>query len=185
MKHIIITTITALAVSCSSLLGATQIESELTQLQAQHAKALAAAAEPINRRQIAALEMLQRKAMQANDLETATKIKAEVAKLAAGTPGANPTLTQGAESLANRLVGTKWVWFSKETLTFQADGKAIWSSGRDPWPWKITNVGNRVIAGENMAKNKKFSITFDRDLKTGTISGEDGERATRNITNEP
>ena len=163
----------------------TPLERELVQLQAQHTKALAAAAEPVNRRQIALLESLQRKATQANDLETAVKIKQELAKLAAAAPAANPTLVQGAENLANRLVGQKWVWFSKETLTFQADGKAVWSSGRDPWPWKVENVGRRVISGENMAKGKKFTITFDKDLKTGVIEGEDGQRTTRNVTGEP
>ena len=185
MKITVISTIAALALSECLLFGATPIENELAQLQAQHAKALLAVAEPINRRQVAALESLQRKATQANDLEMAIKIKAEIAKLAATTPGTTATLAQGAEAFTNRLAGTKWVWFSKETLTFQADGKAVWSSGRDPWPWKVENVGRRVISGENMAKNKKFTITFDKDFKTGVIEGEDGNRATRNVTNEP
>ena len=36
-----------------------------------------------------------------------------------------------------------------------------------------------------MAKGKKFTITFDKDLKTGVIEGEDGNRTTRNVTGEP
>jgi hypothetical protein len=182
--HII--TIAALTVNISSLLAVTPIESELTQLQAQHAKALAAAVEPVNRRQIAALEMLQRKATQANDLDTAIKIKAELAKLGVATSAAaKPTQLPGADVLAKRLVGTKWVWFQKETVTFKANGKAEWVKGREPWSWKVENVENRVISGVHAGLNKKFTITFDEDFKKGRIAGEDGERSTRNVTDEP
>ena len=91
MKKTIIS-LAALAVAFSPLHGATALETELAQLQAQHAKALAAAEAPVHRRQIAALEMLQRKATQAGDLETAIKIKTELTILAAQMPGTNSTL---------------------------------------------------------------------------------------------
>lgn len=181
MKNTVIT-IAALALNCAPMFGATAFESELAQLQAQHARALAAAAEPVNRRQIAALEALQRRATQANDLETAIKIKAELAKLVTATSGTNATSAAG-ESLSARLVGTKWVWFGSETLTFESDGKAVWNGRREPWPWKVENVGRRVISGQNMVNGKKFTITFDAEFKTGDIAGEDGQRVTRKISN--
>ena len=186
MKHrILIITAAILATAIIPLHAEPPLERDLKQLQEQREKALAAAAEPVNRRYLAALEALQRRATQTNDLETAIKIKEELQKLGAAAPAANDTSGVTVESLTNRLIGTKWIWFGKETLTLLADGKAQWSSGRDPWPWKVTSAGRRVIEGENVVKKNKFTITFDRDLKTGTIAGQDGNpRQTRNITNE-
>ena len=34
-------------------------------------------------------------------------------------------------------------------------------------------------------KGKKFTISFDRELKKGTIAGDDGERSTKNISKSP
>ena len=82
-----------------------------------------AAVEPINRRQQAALEALQRRATQANDLDTALKIKEALQKLPATTTTVSGISSMTVESLTSRLIGTTWVYFRGETLTFLADGK--------------------------------------------------------------
>lgn len=183
MKHTIIT-IAALAVSCAPLLGVTAIENELAQLQAQHTKALAAAAEPVNRRHITALEMLQRKATQASELEVALQIKAELAKLGAPVTKVNPPLAPGVINFSKALAGTKWVWFQKETVTFRMNGNIDWNGSREPWSWKVEDAEQRVISGYAVHIRKKFTITFDANLQTGVIRGEDGERKTRNVTKQ-
>lgn len=153
-----------------------QLSREFTQLQEQHAKAAAAALEPVNRRYQSALETLLRRATQANDLQTANAVNDELKKLGVPTTGpAGQKPTASADSFEKRLIGTKWIWFGAETITFLADGKAKWKESPVLWPWKVKNAGLRTIEGENMNKKVKWTVTFDRDLKTGTVEG-DGER---------
>lgn len=145
---------------------------ELTQLQQQRDRELAAAEDLVRRNYRQGIETLLRRATEANDLEAVSMLRTELQKLGGVDLSRQATPTQassGAEALASRLIGTKWVWFGGETITFLADGKAEWSTGKQIWPWKVTSVGLRVIEGVNMAKSAKFTITFEHDLQTGTI----------------
>jgi hypothetical protein len=155
---------------------------EWTQLQQQRDKALEAADAPIRRSYRQGVETLLRRATQANDLEAVGVLRKELETLGGPEPlgGATETTAtaSAADEFAKRLIGTKWVYFGKETLTLLADGKAEWSTGKQIWPWKVSSVGRRIIEGENMAKGAKFTITFDHDLKTGTIEGEGPVRKT-------
>jgi hypothetical protein len=145
---------------------------EMTLLQQHRDRDLAAAEDPIRRSYRQGIEELLRRATEAHDLEAVSMLRTELQKLGGGDLPRQATPTQtpsGAEALASRLVGTKWVWFGGETITFLADGKAEWSTGKQIWPWKVTSIGLRVIEGVNMAKGAKFTITFEHDLQTGTI----------------
>ena len=174
MKHSII--LTVLLTATTSAFAQSQFGRELTQLQEQQAKAVAAALEPVNRRYQTALETLLRHATQANDLQTANLVSEELKKLGVPTGGAlAEKSTTAADSFEKRLIGTKWFYFDAETITFLDGGKAKWKENPVFWPWKVKNSGLRVIEGENLNKNAKWTITFDRDLKTGTIEG-DGKR---------
>lgn len=164
----------AITLSAPSLFAESPLDKEFIQLQEQHEKALQAAVEPVNRRHQAALESLLRRATQAGDLQTANKISEQLKKLEVTLSDA-PT----AEALTAYLVGTKWTWFGNETITFLADGKARWKDSPDLWPWKISSAGRRVIASENVPKARKFTITFDRDMKTGLIEGDTAPRKTQ------
>jgi hypothetical protein len=160
----------------SSAFAQSQLGREFTQLKEQQAKAVAAALEPVNRRYQTALEMLMRRATQANDLQTANLINDELKKLGASSgsaPGDKSSVS--ADSFEKRLIGTTWNYFGAETITFLEGGKAKWKESPILWPWKVKNSGLRVIEGENLNKKAKWTITFDRDLKTGTIEG-DGSR---------
>jgi hypothetical protein len=170
----LITALITLVISAQPLLAQSELDREFTQLQEQHEKALAAVTEPVNRRHQAALESLLRRATQARDLETANKINEQLKKLGI-TLSDPPTV----ESLTAFLVGTKWIWFGSETLTFLPDGKARWKDSPDLWPWKVTSATRRIVASENVPKGRKFTITFDRDMKTGIIEGDTATRKTQ------
>jgi hypothetical protein len=149
---------------------------EMTQLQQQRDAALG------NYR--TGLEALLRRASQANDLQAVGLLRAELEKAggpaaAAVAPSSQPANAAAVDVLTSRLVNTKWVWFGRETLTLLPDGKAEWSTGKQIWPWKVTSVGRRTIEGVNMARNNKFTITFEHDLKTGVIESEGHKRATQ------
>ena len=90
-----------------------------------------------------------------------------------------------AEALTKRLIGTKWVWFGGETITFLADGKAEWSTGKQIWPWKVTSVGLRVIEGMNMARTTKFTITFEHDPAQTDAPFGRGRRRVASRTSSP
>jgi hypothetical protein len=100
----------------SPLLAETDIGREMNQLQDQHTKAVVAATEPLKRRYQTALEQLLRRATQANDLDTALRIREQLAALgaAAASPSAKPHYTR--ETLPQLLTTTEWTWSPKPEL---------------------------------------------------------------------
>ena len=107
---------------------------EFNLLQEQRDKAVTAAIEPVNRRYQASLEQLMRKATQANDLDTATRIKQSLA---------STTATSGA-SVANDSFLGKWVFRS-----------GVWSDSRelksDGWViCKADGVGKWAVNGTEL-----------------------------------
>jgi hypothetical protein len=128
-----------------------QFERELAQLRDQRDKAAKAATEPIDRRYKAALEQTLRRAMQANDLEAAVKIKAALSLV--GAEGADDNSTATLQLL---MEGSRWEWYdhpepkgvSHHSLEFFADG-----TGRTGWgtPLKYTVTSPntlRVVQGD-------------------------------------
>ena len=92
----------------SQLFGAdSAFERDVKQLSKQRDKEIEAAVEPINRRYQAALEQLLRRATQANDLDSAIKIKAALAAIPSSVQllKAKP---KSAEDLKAFLAGTTW-----------------------------------------------------------------------------
>lgn len=172
------TILLAVLVTAAPAFGQSELDREFTQLREQHTKTLAAAVEPVNRRYQSALETLLRRATQANDLPTANRVNEELKKLGVATPASGEATVEG---LTKRLIGTKWVWFGTETLTFLRDGKAQWKDSPAQWPWKVTSAAKRIVEGEHGGTGNKFTITFDRGLKTGTIEGAGRTRPTQLI----
>ena len=154
---------------------------ELEELKKDQEKAVAAALNPVNRRYQASLEALLRQAMEANDLHTANLVNAELKKLGVAVgnvPAFKSPVT--AENFEKRLIGTQWIYFGKETITFLEGGKAQWKDSPVLWSWSVKNAGSRVIEGENPNKNTKWKITFDRELQTGRLEG-DGKRVIQRV----
>lgn len=83
----------AIVANVSAFAAESPYDREFKQLTDQRDKALAAAAEPINRRYQTSLEQLLRRATTGNDLETALKIK-EVLKSSDKPPVAAPAATR-------------------------------------------------------------------------------------------
>ena len=108
------------------LRAATEAEREFDRLTQERDKALASAAEPINRRYQSALDALLKKATQANDLETALKIKQTIERLAAQLPDsgsrANAELL-GAWRVQNLADGAKGTYDINTDNTFKMNGR--------------------------------------------------------------
>lgn len=135
MKYSATFTLFVILVSASFAAEETQYERELKALTEQRDKAVAAAAEPINRRYQTALEQLLRKATQANELEVAVKIKANLASIPNATQPAKrkPKTT---EELKEYLDGTTWMIAhgspnakGSQTVTFNKNGTVKHSEG--------------------------------------------------------
>jgi len=99
--------------SASPLLAESDIAREMTRLQDDYTKAVAAATEPLSKRYQASLEQLLQRATLAKDTENAAKIQAQLTALQAATasPTAKPQHTR--EALRQLLLTTEWVWSAK------------------------------------------------------------------------
>ncbi len=108
------------------LLAATDASREFDQLTLERNKALDASAEGINRRYQTALEALMRRATQANDLDTALKIKQTLEKLST-TPSAAlvtvPIEVAGTWRFKNYADGYEGIATFNSDNTYNLDGK--------------------------------------------------------------
>ena len=126
------------SLSCATLLlmasplavfAQSSVERELELLREQRAKALAAAADPINRRYQEGLTKLIDRATQAKDLETALKIKEELSLLAydGAASGSSKvgSISVKADDPVSKLPTTSWYWGPNKTMkfTFLRDGR--------------------------------------------------------------
>jgi hypothetical protein len=106
---------------------------------------------------------------------------------ASGTPKSG-TAAPGTQSLEQRLVGTKWLWWEGnneiQTIEFKQGGKASWSiKQRGEFTWKVVPGENR-IEGVAPPRGKKFKITFNDTVTKGKIYvGDDRPRDTHVMTN--
>jgi hypothetical protein len=101
---------------------------EFDQLTLERDRALAAASEPINRRYQAALEQLLRRATQANDLDTAVRIKAALARLSTTAPpgsGDSKAEVIGTWKFTNNADGHTGIVEINADNTYSSGGKQI------------------------------------------------------------
>ena len=74
------------------------------------------------------------------------------------------------EKFEDRLIGTEWIWqetdAKRTTLKFKPNGVAIWTSGK--FTWEVSPGGGNRIEGAT-SFGKKYKMTFDENLTTGTI----------------
>ena len=162
MKQILVSFVLSGA-ACCAVQAASEYERELERLTQERDKALAAAAEPIQRRYKAALEPLLRKATQANDLEMALRIKqaleAASARPSETAPRSKSEFT-GPWNFENLTDG------HKATLDINADG--TFSDGGKPlgrWETK----GKQLI----LLYNNRGGHTdrFDLPVRSGKLEG--------------
>lgn len=84
-------------------------------------------------------------------------------------------------SLAPKLIGTKWSWNGKETITFLKDGKIQWKNDPHLWTWRVLSDGYGYVEGLNTHKQLRFTIVFDEETKTGKIEQDRVTRKTQKV----
>jgi hypothetical protein len=102
-----------IVLATSPLLAETDIGREMNQLQDQHTKAVAAATEPLKRRYQSALEQLLKRATQANDLDTALRIREQLTALGVAAVSPTTKTRYTKETLQQRLTTSEWSWSTK------------------------------------------------------------------------
>jgi len=145
------------------------IARELSQIEDQHTKTVAAAMEPIQRRYKEALEQLLKRATQTNDLDTALKIKERLAALdssgALSPATGKPRYT--AETLHQLLYTSEWGWSTRSDtaqasttrVTFARDGQFL-MSGKPMGPFKVMSATS-VQVGKSVLKFSDDYKTFE------------------------
>ena len=138
---------------------------ELTHLQEQHAKALAAAAEPINRSYLAALQQLQFQAEQSKDSDTVARIQAEIKALQA------TTVTHAEVHAA--IDDTDWTWErpgANVPIHFSKDGTFQHNAFSGTW---------QATGGRNIKLKAPFgeiTLTFNETFTEYRLTA--GDKAT-------
>ena len=144
----------AISLTPRPLKAASDTEREFDQLTADRDKALATAAEPINRLYQTALEALQRRATLANDLDTAVHIKQTLDRLAAKA----------------EIVGT-WNFVNhtdevKAVVEFKTDNTFVWN-GRQVGMWSI-NEKQLIITHYNRGGHQD---NYNLPVRDGKLDG--------------
>jgi hypothetical protein len=124
------------------------------QLTADRDKALATAAEPINRLYQTALEALQRRATLANDLDTALRIKEALDRLSAKAE------IVGTWNFVNHTDGVKAV------VEFKADNTLLWD-GKQVAMW-TTNDKHLIITHDNRGGHQDY---YNLPVRDGKLDG--------------
>ena len=169
MKFLSVALVALTATAWPTLLQAADAAHDLDLLIADHDRAVAAALDPVNRRYVTQLESLQRRATQANDLETALKIKKMIDEI-------GDTLSGG--SARADVVGT-WNFEFKATgakvvMKFLIDGSWLETPGADKGTWEIK--GKNLIV--NYSTRPGVFDKYELPIRAGRLSGS-------NSSNEP
>jgi hypothetical protein len=155
--------------AASPLLAETDIGREMNQLQDQHTKAVAAAIEPLKRRYQTSLEQLLKRATQANDLDTALRIREQLTVLgaAAVSPTAKPRYTR--ETLPQLLTTSEWSWSAKAGPPDRSNNTRVTFS-RDQFLMAGKPIGSyKVIDSSTVLLDKKV-LKFADDYKSFEVS---------------
>ena len=162
--------------SCLSALQAeTPVEREFMQLREQRDKALAVAADPINRRYRISLEQLLRKATQGNDLETALKIKQEMGGapggIVAATTQTSGAATQTKKQLEAAITGSRWTMTlnGKDNGTWQFNQDTVTGVETEAVPWKAASKDTITIKGWAVAKFDDKLASFEAQWGGGKV----------------
>jgi len=87
------------------------------------------------------------------------------------------------KDMKTTLIGTKWVWFRHETITFADNDKAFFNSNdQQLFTWKITDEKERIISGTTPS-GRAYKMKFSKNFKKVRIFDGAVERDT-NIMKE-
>ncbi len=171
----ILATLAAFTVTAFAQSGS--YKSEYDRLQKEYEAAIKLALEPIQKRQVAALEQLVRKASQAGDLATAVTAKQTLDQIAPKQAPITKNATTGASkraTLTANLISAKWAVFDTptqkriDTQLFNADGTC---SGRLNGKWEALSGDTiKVFASaqtyDGIVNDAGTEINFERIGRT-------------------
>ncbi len=138
---------------------------DLERLQKQHDSEVASALEPIDRRYIASLEQLRRKAAQANDLGAANKIQKVSEAIRKPFPQAVATEFAGPWILGTPDNG--WTC----TIEFKSDGTFVFVDQSGTWEKTDKELKFIVLKDKEVIETDVFKLP----VKDGKLSGIDNK----------
>jgi hypothetical protein len=73
------------------------------------------------------------------------------------------------EDMKKALIGTMWVWFRHETITFEDNNKALFNSNDQRlFTWEITDEKERIISGMTPS-GRAYKMQFSKNFKKARI----------------
>jgi hypothetical protein len=142
----------AIALTVSSAFADSPFDAELKELKSQHDKAITEVSEPIHRSYEESLEQLFRRALEANDLDAALKIRLQLAIVP----------TAAAKKLAGRWNLHTSTGY-RATVVLREDGTGT-HSGYGDFRWQI--AGTTLFFGPPESAADKFELpSQERKLK--------------------
>ena len=118
----------------------------------------------IDKRLVEELEKLKVNYTKRGDLESANTIVELVAKYK--STGGDEDVN---EDMEKALIGTMWVWFNHETITFDDNNKALYNSNNQKlFTWTITDEKERIISGMTPS-GRAYKMQFSKNFKKARI----------------
>lgn len=150
-----------LLLTATSVFAESAFERELTQISAQHDQSLAVAIDPIERRYKEAMTSLLRRATQANDLDTAIKIRQAI----------------GETSGTTVIPATAKVELTKHGLEKELE-RTTWLANTPEWLMKMTFLKGKVIHNPNQKGEGRSAPFHAIDGSTIVYQWDAGEQIT-------
>lgn len=123
----------------------------------------------IDKRLVEKLEKLKFNYTRRGDLDSANAIVELIAKYKP-EDAVEAKDEKIGEEMKNKLIGTKWVWFRGETITFMDNGRALWNhNNRQSFTWEVTDEKKRVISGIT-PRGREYKIQFFANFAKGEIT---------------
>jgi hypothetical protein len=130
----------------------------------------------LDKRLVEELEKLKINYTRKGDLDAANAIVELIGKY--NTDGVDENVDKDMKAT---LIGTKWVWFGRETITFAHNDKALYNSNSQKlFLWEITDHKERIISGTTPS-GRAYKMQFSKNFKKARIFDGAVERDTNII----
>jgi hypothetical protein len=118
----------------------------------------------LDKRLVEELEKLKINYTKKGDLDAANAIVELIGKY--DTDGADENVD---EDIKVTLIGTTWVWYNQETITFTQNDKALYNSNsKKLFTWEITDQKERIISGTTPS-GRVYKMQFSENFKKARI----------------
>ena len=118
----------------------------------------------LDKRLVEELEKLKINYTKKGDLDAANAIVELIGKY--DTDGADEDVD---EDIKATLIGTTWVWYNQETITFTQNDNALYNSNsKKLFTWEITDQKERIISGTTPS-GRVYKMQFSKNFKKARI----------------